>query len=62
MDKQIDRSIEKTKSTAGSVIFEEGRIISDIAPQSPVQPLDTPSRENFKTSLVTYRGGTRPNW
>ena len=50
------------KSTAGSMIFQEGRRISDIVPQSPVQPLDSPRRERFKKSLVTYRGGTGPDW
>ena len=55
----VHPAAKKPKSAAGSVIFEEGRRISDIVPQSHVLPLDTPSSENFKKSLVTYRGGTR---
>ena len=43
-------------------VCQEGRRNSDIVPQSPVQPLDSPRREKFKKSLVTYRGGTRPDW
>ena len=35
---------KKKKSTAGSVIFQDGRKISDIVPQSPVRPPDSPRR------------------
>ena len=58
----VQPAAKKKKSTAGSVIFQEGRRISDIVPQSPVQPLDSPRREKFKKSLVTYRVVTRPDW
>ena len=59
----VQPAAKKKKSTAGSVIFyQEGRRISEIVPQSPVQPLDCPRREKFKKSLVTYRLGTRPDW
>ena len=53
---------KKKKSTAGSVIFQDGRRISDIVPQSTVRPPDSPRREKFKKSLATFRGENRPDW
>ena len=39
---------KKSKSTVGSVIFQERCSISYIVPQSPARPLDTSIRENSK--------------
>ena len=39
---------KRKKSTAGSVIFQDGRRISDFVPQSLVRPPDSPRREKFK--------------
>ena len=53
---------KKKKSAAGSVIFKDGRRISDIVPQSPVRPPDSPRGGKFKKSLATFRGENRPDW